>query len=111
MTVDSLLDTGEASWATIGTIAAVVGCLCPVVGIIAGIHAGATRRAPVSIGGWLLVIGSVLQIAYVIVMTVVLGAELIFSFWIAATVHLAATTIPAIINLVAGILGLQRPKD
>jgi|GEM_PF-3943852 len=97
-------------WPLIGTLSAAAAAIAPVIGVGLGIHADITKRPPVSIGGWLVAVGSVLQIGFIAMATFLVDSDLIETALMAIGLQFLGTIVPAVLNLVGGILGLQRPR-
>lgn len=99
------IDLGSGSIVVL-VLATLVGLLGPVLGIVVGVRALRRCRAAPRVGGGLMVAGCALQALLMIVMCIALPMQA--TVVIAMMVLVGAGTLPALLNLIGGILGLQR---
>lgn len=100
------IDIGRGSAVVLG-LATLVCLVGPVVGIVAGIRAVRRCRSLPRTGGGLLVAGCALQALLMITLCLVL--PMVPRVWLALVALIVGGLLPALLNLVGGILGRQGP--
>lgn len=100
------IDIGRGS-AVVLALATLVCLVGPVVGIVAGTRAVRRCRSLPRTGGGLLVAGCALQALLMITLCLVLPT--VPRVWLALVALIVGGLLPALLNLVGGILGRQGP--